>query len=97
MDGRDRQLFNELHCSLVTSPIHVRYWCLTARKIAVLFSFNGGFRSFYAACCFDDLSRGSSLCLLNASFGTAISQCHNSIIYTPKSMTMASAGAIRGE
>ncbi len=50
-----------------------------ARKIAVLFGLNRGVRPFYAACCFDELSRGSVLCLLNASFKTAVSQCHNSI------------------
>jgi hypothetical protein len=52
-----------------------------ARKIAVLFGLNRGVRPFYAACCFDELSRGSVLCLLNASFKTAVSQRHNSIFY----------------
>jgi hypothetical protein len=50
-----------------------------ARKIAVLFSLNRGVRPFYTACCFDVLSRGSVLRLLNASFKTAVSQRHNSI------------------
>ena len=48
----------------------------------MLFGFNCGVQPFYAACCFDELSRGSVLCLLNTSFGTAISQCHNSISYS---------------
>ena len=53
-----------------------------ARKmIAELFGFNRGVWPFYAACCFDKLSRGSVSCLLNASFKTAISQRHNSIFY----------------
>jgi hypothetical protein len=67
-----------------------------ARKIAEVFGLNRGVRPFYAACFFDELSRGSFLCLLNASFKTAVSQCHNSF-FEPKLMTMASAGAIRGE
>jgi hypothetical protein len=52
-----------------------------ARKIAVLFGLNRGVRPFYAACCFDELSRGSVSCLLIASFKTAVSQRHNSIFY----------------
>ncbi len=52
-----------------------------ARKIAVLFGLNCGVRLYYAACCFHELSRGSVLRLLNASFKTAVSQCHNSIFY----------------
>jgi hypothetical protein len=52
-----------------------------ARKIAVLFGLNRGIRPFYADCCFDVLSRGSVLCLLNASFKTAVSQRHNLIFY----------------
>jgi hypothetical protein len=52
-----------------------------ARKIAELFSFNRGNQPFEAACCFGELSRGFVLCLLNASFKTAISQCHNSFFY----------------
>ncbi len=52
-----------------------------ARKIAELFGLNRGFGPFYAACCFDELSRGSILCLLNASFKTAVSQHHNSIFW----------------
>ncbi len=51
------------------------------RKIAVLFGLNRGIRPFYAACCFDVLSRGFVSCLLNASFKTAASQRHNSIFY----------------
>jgi hypothetical protein len=52
-----------------------------ARKIAVLFGLNRGVQPFYTACCFNDLSRGSVSCLLNASFKTAVSQRHNSIFY----------------
>jgi hypothetical protein len=62
---------------LVTSLIFVRCLRLIARKLAVLFSFNRGIRPFYSACCFNELSRGSVLYLINASFGTAISQPHN--------------------
>ena len=52
-----------------------------ARKIAELFGLNCGVRPFYTACCLDELSRGSVLCLLNASFKTAVSQRHNLIFY----------------
>ena len=51
------------------------------RKIAQLFGLNRGVRPFYAACCFDELSRGSVSCLLNASFETRYPQRHNSIFY----------------
>ena len=47
----------------------------------MLFGFNRGVRPFYAARCFDDVSRGSVLCLLNASFETRYPQRHNSIFY----------------
>jgi hypothetical protein len=40
-----------------------------ARKLAELLGFNRDVRPFYAACRFDELSRGSVSCLLNASFG----------------------------
>ena len=65
-------------------------------KLAVLFGFNRGIWPFYAACRFDELSRGSALCLLNASFEKRF---HNTttLLFTQKSMTMAFAGAIRGE
>jgi hypothetical protein len=52
-----------------------------ARKLALVFGFNHGIQPFYTPCCFDVLSRGSVLCLLNASFKTAVSQRHNSIFY----------------
>jgi hypothetical protein len=81
MDACERPLNNELHWWLVTSPIFVHYSRLMARKIAELFSFNGGVCPFYAACRFGELSRGFVSCLLNASFKTAISQRHNSIFY----------------
>ncbi len=54
---------------------------MIARKLAVLFGFNRGVRLFYPACCFDDVSRGSVSCLLNASFKTRYPQRHNSIFY----------------
>ena len=47
----------------------------------MLFGFNRGIQPFYAARCFDDVSRGSVLCLLNASFETRYPQRHNSIFY----------------
>ena len=52
-----------------------------ARKIAELFGLNDGVQPFYAVCCFNELSRGSILCLLNASFKTVVSQRHNSIFW----------------
>ena len=55
---------------------------MIARKLDELFSFNCGVRPFYAAHCFDELSRLSILCLLNASFRKQFSQRHNSIFYT---------------
>ncbi len=65
---------------------------MIARKLAVLFGFNGGVRHFYSARHFDELSRGSVSCLLNASFEK---QFHNATtqFFTPKSMTMARYGA----
>ena len=54
---------------------------LIARKLAVLFGFNRGVRPFYAACCVNQLSRGSVLCLLNASFEKLFPQHHKSIFY----------------
>ena len=60
------------------------------------FNLNRGGRPFYTACCFDELNRGSVSCLFNASFGK---QFHNTTtqFFTPKLMTMVSAGAIQGE
>ena len=52
---------------------------LIAKTFAELFGFSHGILLFNRSCCFDDLSRGSVLCLSNASFKTAVSQCHNSI------------------
>jgi len=78
---QETTFFYDLLCRLVTSPVFVRCQHLIARKIAELFGFNHGIQPFYEACCFDGLSRGSVLCLLNASFGKAISQRHNSILY----------------
>jgi hypothetical protein len=88
--------FEKLLWGLVTSTIFVRCQRLIARKLAVLFCFNHNVRLFYAACCFDDVSRGSVSCLLNASF---VKRFHNATtrFFTPKLMTMASSGAIRGE
>ena len=79
MGGRDRPPFNELRARVVSPQIFVRCQRLMARKIAELFGLNRGVRPFYTACCFDELSRGSVSCLLNASFKTAVSQRHNSI------------------
>ncbi len=81
MDGCDHPLFDELHAHVISPRIFVRYQGLMARKIAELFGSNRGVHPFYAACCFDELSRESILCLLNASFKTAVSQCHNSIFW----------------
>jgi hypothetical protein len=67
------------------------------KKLAVLFGFNRSIRPFYAACRFDELSRGSVSCLLNASFEKQFHNAATTQFFTPKSMTMASAGAIRGE
>ena len=80
--------------TLQPKMIFVRCQRLIARKLAELFGFNRGVRPFYAACCFDELSRGSVSCLFNASFEK---QFHNATtrFFTPKSMTMASAGAIQ--
>ena len=62
----------------------------------MLCGFNCGVPPFYTACPFDDLSRGSVSCLLNASFEK---QLHNATTrcFAPKLMTMASARAIRGK
>jgi hypothetical protein len=73
--------FDELLWSLVTSTIFVGFQHLMARKIAEIFSFNPSDRPFYPACCFEELSRGSVVCLLYASFETAISQRNNSFFY----------------
>jgi hypothetical protein len=77
--GHDRPLIYELRARVVSLRIFVRYQRLMARKIAELFGLNRGARPFYAARCFDELSRGSFSCLLNVSFKTAVSQRHNSI------------------
>ena len=82
MDGHNHPLFNELLWWFVMLTHFVHCYHLIARKLAVLFSFNWGVRTFYGARCIDKVSRGSVLCLLNASFGTAISQHHNSIFYS---------------
>jgi hypothetical protein len=54
---------------------------LIARKLAEFFCFHRGIRPFYAACCFDELSRGPVLCHLNDSFGKSFPQRHNTIFY----------------
>ena len=48
----------------------------------MLFGFNCSVRLFYAAFCFNELSTGSVLCLLNASSGKRFPQCHSSIVDT---------------
>jgi hypothetical protein len=80
--GHDRPLINELRAHVVSLQIFVRYQRLIARKIAEVFGLNRGVRPFYAACCFDELSRGSVSCLLNVRFETRYPQRHNSIFYT---------------
>ena len=47
---------------------------MIARKIAEISSSNRDTQHFYAACSFDELSRGFVLCLLIASFGNCASQ-----------------------
>ncbi len=83
MVAHERPLFDKLLWRLVTSTIFVCCWRLIARKLAELFGFNRGIRPFFAGCCFDELSRGSVLCLLNASFGK---QFHNATtqFFTPE-------------
>ena len=66
---------------LVTSTIFVHSQHLIARELAVLLGFNHGVPPFYAACPFDDVSRGSVSCLLNASFEKQFPQHHNSVFY----------------
>ena len=81
IDGHDCPLFNKLRACAVSPQISVCCQCLMARKVAELFGLNCGIRPFYAACCFDELSRGSASCLLNASFKTVVSQRHNLIFW----------------
>ena len=92
IDNHDHQLFNELHCSLVTSPIFVHYQRLIARKIAELFGFNSGIwpLTLLHACSFDELGRGFVGCLLSPRFGK---QFHGGNTWTLKLMTMVSVGA----
>jgi len=73
--------FVKLLWQLVTSTIFVHSQHLIARELPVLFDFNHGVPPFYAACPFDDVSRGSVSCLLNASFEKQYPQCHNLIFY----------------
>ncbi len=49
----------ELRASLITFRMFVRWQRLTARNVAELFSYNCGVSHSYAACCIDELSRGS--------------------------------------
>ncbi len=81
MGSHDCPPFNELRARVISPRFYVRCQRLMTRKIAELFSLNRGVRLFYAACRFDELSRGSVSCLLNASFKTAVSQRHNSIFW----------------
>ena len=46
-----------------------------------MLGFNHGVRPSYAACRFDELSRGSVLCLFNTSFEKRFPQRHNSIFH----------------
>ncbi len=81
IDGRDRHFFNKLRARVVSPQIFGSYQRLMARKIAELFGLNRGIHPFYAAYCFDKLSRGSVSCLLNASFKTAFSQRRHNLIF----------------
>ena len=56
------------------SSIYKLVHICTTRGIPV----NRGFRPFYTACHFNELSRGSALCLLNASFEKLF---HNTMFY----------------
>ena len=69
---------------------------VTAGTLIAVKLLNRGVRPFYTACCFDELSRGSISCLLNASFGKRF---HNATTryLMPKLMTMVSTGSIRGK
>ena len=68
---------------MVTSTIFVHCSRLIARKLAVLFGFNRDVAPFCAACFFNELSRGSVSCLLNATFKKRF---HNATTqsFTPK-------------
>ena len=79
MKSHDCPLFNELRWWVITLPIFVCCQHLIARKFAELVGFNRGIQLFNSACCFDELSRVSILCISNASFETAVSQCQNLI------------------
>ncbi len=68
IDICERQLFFELRARVVSLRIFVRYQRLMARKIAIYFSFLAVNHHFDEARCFDELSRGSVLCLFCASF-----------------------------
>ena len=93
--ARERQLFYKLHCWwLVTSPFFVRCQRLMARKIDDLFGLNCSIRCFYVACCFDELSRGSVLCLFNNGFKTAVSQRHNYIFWAKIDVRQGNTGQI---
>ena len=81
MGAHERPLFDKLLWRLVTSTIFVRSLRLIAKKLAELFCFHRSVRTFYAACSFDELSRGFVSCLLNASFKKQFPQHHNSIFY----------------
>ena len=59
---KDMQPFlNELCARLITFPIFVRSQRLIARNARELFSTNHVVSHFYAACCINELSRGSVL------------------------------------
>ncbi len=81
MGGRDRPFFNELRACVVSPRVFVRWQCLMAQKMAEFFVLKRSLQPFYAACRFNELSRGSVSCLLNASFKTVVSQRHNSIFW----------------
>ena len=94
MDAHEHPLHNKHHWWLINLPIFVHCQRLIARKVAELVGFNRVIWSFYAACCFDELSRRSVSCLLNACFKTAVSQYYNLICWA-KIATMPGKWFIR--
>ena len=68
---------------------------MIARKFDVLLGFNRGVPAFYAAYHFDELSRGSILCIFNTSFEKLF---HNATtqFFTPKWRPLGQYGANTG-
>ena len=53
-------IFNQLCLRLITFLVFVCCQCLIAKNVCKLFSSYQGIPHFYAACCIDELSRGSN-------------------------------------